>query len=109
MTTRKKVAIRLPDGSTVEAVDAGDVDLDEENEVRPAELAEEVLEAAGRPLPEPLRGAGRPSLDGGTGHSPQVAFRISKATRERAEQMAKSRGITVSQLAREALERELAS
>lgn len=49
MTTRKKVDVRLPDGSTVQAVDAGDADLDDESEARMAELADEVLEAAGLP------------------------------------------------------------
>jgi hypothetical protein len=109
MTVRKKIDIRLPDGSTVQAVDAGVAGLDDESEARFAELAGEVLEEADRPLPENLRTAGRPSLHGGSGHSPQVAFRLSRASRDRAEKVATERGITVSQLAREALERELAS
>jgi hypothetical protein len=109
MTTRKRVEIRLPDGSSVQALDAGEAQLDQESEAQLAQLAEEVLEAAGRPLPENLRVVGRPSLHGGSGHSPTVAFRLSQASRERAEEVARQRGITVSQLAREALERELAS
>lgn len=50
------------------------------------------------------RKAGRPSLAGGTGTSPQVTFRLSPAVRELAERLATERGTTVSALAREALE-----
>lgn len=50
------------------------------------------------------RRAGRPSLAGGTGASPQVTFRLSPSVRERAERLAADRGTTVSALAREALE-----
>lgn len=50
------------------------------------------------------RRAGRPSLAGGTGASPQVTFRVSPSVREQAERLAADRGTTVSALAREALE-----
>lgn len=50
------------------------------------------------------RKAGRPSLAGGTGTSPQVTFRLSPSVRELAERLATERGTTVSALAREALE-----
>jgi predicted HicB family RNase H-like nuclease len=50
------------------------------------------------------RTAGRPSLTGRKGSSPQVTFRVSPTVRERAEQLAVDRGTTVSALAREALE-----
>lgn len=50
------------------------------------------------------RRAGRPSLAGGEGTSPQVTFRLSPSVRERAERLAAERGTTVSALAREALE-----
>ena len=50
------------------------------------------------------RKAGRPSLTGRKGSSPQVTFRLSPAVRQRAEQLAADRGTTVSALAREALE-----
>lgn len=50
------------------------------------------------------RKAGRPSLAGGSGPSPQVTFRLSPSVRERAERLAADRGTTVSALAREALE-----
>ena len=47
---------------------------------------------------------GRPSLAGSTGTSPQVTFRLSSTMRRRAEEIAHSRGMTVSALARQALE-----
>jgi len=54
------------------------------------------------------RKAGRPSLAGGSGTSPQVTFRLSPSVREQAEQLAAARGTTVSALAREALEQLVA-
>ena len=50
------------------------------------------------------RKAGRPSLTGVKGTSPQVTFRVSATVRDRAERLAADRGTTVSALAREALE-----
>lgn len=50
------------------------------------------------------RRAGRPTLTGVKGTSPQVTFRVSATVRERAERLAADRGTTVSALAREALE-----
>ena len=47
---------------------------------------------------------GRPSLAGGSGTSPSVGFRLTPEVRQRAEDLARRRGITVSALAREALE-----
>jgi hypothetical protein len=105
----KHITIRTTDGDTIDAVDRGDAQLSENGEAHAEALAAELLEAAGRPLPEHLRRSGRPSLHGGTGRSPQVAFRLPAQTRARAEALARARGITVSQLAREALEREIAS
>ena len=46
----------------------------------------------------------RPSLTVGLGASPVVGFRLTAEVRRRAEEMARRRGITVSALAREALE-----
>lgn len=48
------------------------------------------------------RAVGRPSLSKGV--SPQVAFRLSATLRRDAEQLADREGISVSELAREALE-----
>lgn len=52
--------------------------------------------------------AGRPSLTGAHAPSPQVTFRLDPQLKALAEAVAASRGTTVSQLAREALERLLA-
>lgn len=55
------------------------------------------------------RRVGRPSLTGDSRHSPRVSFRVSVEVRAKAERIADEQGKTVSQLAREALERYLAS
>jgi predicted HicB family RNase H-like nuclease len=47
---------------------------------------------------------GRPSLTGRAAASPHVGFRVSPELREEAEAIARARGLTVSALAREALE-----
>jgi predicted HicB family RNase H-like nuclease len=43
------------------------------------------------------------------GHSPQVSFRVPEQTRRRAEERARAEGRSVSEVAREALERYLAT
>lgn len=43
------------------------------------------------------------------GHSPRVSFRVPEQTRRRAEERARTEGRSVSEVAREALERYLAS
>jgi predicted HicB family RNase H-like nuclease len=52
---------------------------------------------------------GRKSLSGGTKHSPRVQFRVPDEIREQAEKRAREKGISLSALAREALEQYLAS
>jgi predicted HicB family RNase H-like nuclease len=52
---------------------------------------------------------GRKSLTGGSTHSPRVQFRVPEPLREAAEQRAAQEGVSLSMLAREALERYLAS
>ena len=47
---------------------------------------------------------GRPSLTGKSAQSPHVGFRVSPELREQADALARRRGISLSQLAREALE-----
>jgi hypothetical protein len=47
---------------------------------------------------------GRPSLTGKRETSPHVGFRVSPELREQADALARDRGITLSQLARKALE-----
>lgn len=54
-------------------------------------------------------GPGRPSLTGAKASSPQVTFRVTPQLRERADAAAAKQGRRVSDLAREALERYLAS
>jgi hypothetical protein len=77
-------AVRLADGSRL-------------TEARAAQLGEEIAS----------RGRGRPSLTEAGKSSPHVSFRVSARIRRRAEHRAKAEGKTVSQVAREALERHL--
>lgn len=92
-----------------------DVDLDTEvvrlkdgrrltNELA-EQLAEETLADARRRNPVP----GRKSLSGGSVHSPRVQFRVPDSLRAAAEQRATEKGVSLSELAREALEHYLAS
>ena len=48
---------------------------------------------------------GRPSLTGKAAATPHVGFRVSPELREQADALARRRGISLSQLAREALEK----
>lgn len=51
---------------------------------------------------------GRPSLAGHRcGPSPQVAFRLPAAERERAQRLAEAEGVSLSELARQALEERI--
>ena len=87
-----------------------DIDLDDEvvvdrkgrriTEARAEKVAEDALRRAGR---------GRPSLTGRGGRSPQVTFRLSRKLRDQAVQRARKEGKSVSDVAREALEKHLAS
>ena len=79
------------------------------------ELVREIEDDAtewSEPLPKsqwPVRGRGRPSLTGEPQHSPRVTFRLDPEVREQAAQRAEREGKTVSELARDALKRYLAS
>ncbi len=53
------------------------------------------------------RAVGRPSLSAQGTRSPQIAFRLPSAEREQARQLAEHQGITISELARRALEEHL--
>ena len=66
--------------------------LDESSPVHPAAVAT-------RP--------GRPSLAGGRAHSPQVTFRLPEQLHREAVDAAEREGVTISALAREALEQYL--
>lgn len=92
-----------------------DVDLDPEvvrlqdgrrltNELA-EQLAEETLADARRRNLVP----GRRSLSGGSVHSPRIQFRVPDSLRAAAEQRAAEKGVSLSELAREALEHHLAS
>jgi hypothetical protein len=85
-----------------------DIDLEQED-VRLADgtrltppIAEEMAESALQQVH-----AGRPSLTGQGGRSPQVSFRVPPSLRDAAERQARREGKSVSQLAREVLERYL--
>lgn len=81
------------------------------NEITPEYIARVAAEAeAGYDLDElEVVNVGRPSLAGGRGHSPRLSFRVTDDLHGRLEAEAARRGCTVSQLAREVLERHLAS
>ena len=75
------------------------------------EIEDDTTEWSG-PLPKsqwPVRGRGRPSLTGEPRHSPRVTFRLDPAARQKAAERAEREGKTVSELARDALKRYLAS
>ena len=115
----KKITIRTTDGQAIETTSGVEVDLDTHpltlpsgrvlDEAGAQDLAADLLEAAGRPLPERLKRTGRPSLSGGSKTSPHVSFRVPETLRTRAEAEATRRGVSVSQLARQALEEHLQS
>jgi predicted HicB family RNase H-like nuclease len=111
-----------PDDYVVDPdAEISDIDLDSEEiryrgkrltEAEAERIAEETLEGIrrGKPsLEEIRRGRGRPSLSGRSRRSPQVAFRLTPELRAKVEARAKAEGRPVSQIARDALERYLAS
>ena len=88
---------------TPETADGADVDLD----------SEVVLDLDGQRITEAdtqaftsARG-GRPSLTGAGTHSPRVSFRVPEPILQRAEQRAEVEQVSLSVLARRALERYL--
>jgi predicted HicB family RNase H-like nuclease len=91
-----------------------DVDLDEEvvtvkgrrlTEAGAEQLARETLAEARRRNLIP----GRKSLTSGSTHSPRVQFRVPEAVAIQAQERARAEGKSLSELAREALLRHLAS
>ncbi len=80
-----------------------DVDLDSEN-VRDLH-GRRIDDAYVQRVVEQARTVGRPSLTGPGQRSPHVSFRVSADVRVRAEARAAAEGKSVSQIAREALER----
>ncbi len=84
-----------------------DVDLDGED-LRLPDGTRLTAAVADRIAAAVRRTAGRPSLTGTAASSPQIAFRVTPAVRERATRIAAEQGKTLSQLAREALEERVA-
>jgi len=87
----------------------GYVDLDDEEINEPD--GTRLTEARAQEIVEEVR-RGRPALGhrrGGRGNSPQITVRVTETTRAAAERRAKAEGRTVSDLAREALERYLSA
>ncbi len=73
------------------------------------EIAEELVEQTLAEVRRRNLVPGRKSLTGGATHSPRVQFRVPEPLREAAEARAAQKGVSLSVLAREALERYLAS
>ncbi|HEY3717415.1 MAG TPA: hypothetical protein VGL39_23060 [Jatrophihabitantaceae bacterium] len=106
MASRKNT-LRINDA---DVVDGGDIDLDSEEvyladgtrltEARVDELADEIRQKVGR---------GRPSLTGPGRRSPQLRLSVPAELRQQLEARAEHEHTTVSDIAREALERYLAS
>lgn len=80
-----------------------DVDL-EQDDVRLQDDTRLTDEVADEIVEQVRRTSGRPSLSGQSAASPQIAFRVAPAVRDRAAEVAAREGKTVSELARDALE-----
>lgn len=91
---------------TVSRISAEAKTIDLDVEVVRNSRGRRITEADAERLAEQvLARVGRPSLTGAGQKSPAVSFRVSARTRELAEAKAAAEGKTVSQVAREALER----
>jgi hypothetical protein len=110
MSTKTKKApqpaTKRPDGTVratrpAPASEVVDLDVTVVRDSRGRRITED---DAARIAEQTLARVGRPSLTGAGQKSPQIAFRVSAATRSRAEQLAADEGRTVSELARHALE-----
>ena len=91
-----------------------DIDLDKEVvEFRGERLTEARAEQVAAATLQEIRNRnlvpGRKSLTGGAVHSPRVQFRVPEEIREQAEQRARDERVSLSTLARRALEQYLAS
>lgn len=87
-----------------------DVDLDSEDvrDSKGRRITQDYARRAAQYDPASVR-RGRRSLTGGRLHSPRVSFRVPADLREAAEKAARREGKTVSELARDALQKYLAS
>ncbi len=86
----------------------GDVNL-EQDDVRLADGTRLTDAVADEIVDQLRRNPGRPSLSGQATASPQIAFRVAPAVRDRAAAVAAREGKTISELAREALEDRIAT
>ncbi len=98
------MAKRTPPKVTTKTPIGRDVDLT--REVRRDKQGRRIDQAYVDELIEASRKPGRPSL-ADEGPSPSIAFRLPASLRQRAEEIAAQEGKTVSELAREALEKRL--
>ena len=73
-------------------------------------IVEETIDAAlrGQGTWHPAPSRGRPSLNGKPAPSPHVGFRVTPELRDAAESLAREKGLTLSALARQALEEYVA-
>ncbi len=85
-----------------------DLNVDDVRDSKGRRITEEYAERAVADALERI-GRGRPSLPGSTGRSPQVTFRVTPELKARAQSEAERQGRRVSDVARDALERYLAS
>lgn len=85
-----------------------DVDL-KQDDVRLEDGTRLTDEVADEIVDQLRRSSGRPSLSGQAAASPQIAFRVTSAVRDRAAEVAAKEGKTISELAREALEDRIAT
>ncbi len=97
-----------PPNTTDDTPIGRDVDL-EQDDVRLEDGTRLTYEVADKIIDQLRRSSGRPSLSGQATASPQIAFRVAPAVRDRAAELAAAEGKTISELAREALEHRIAT
>ena len=102
------MAKRTPPPVTETTPIGPDVDLDAED-IRLSDGSRLTEQQSAEIIQEVRRRGGRPSLTGEAAISPQIAFRVTPAVRDRAARIAAREGKTISQLAREALEARVAA
>lgn len=105
--------IKTGDDQVVDVTEVTEIDLDKNpievdgqrlDEAGAERLAQQILASHAA-----IRREGRPSIDGGPGKSPRLAFRVPADLRRRLNERAAAEHRSASTIAREALERYLAS
>ncbi|MGH3277015.1 MAG: hypothetical protein ACRDNZ_22145 [Streptosporangiaceae bacterium] len=102
-----EIRFTQPPRTTPDTPIGPDVDLDRDD-IRLADGTRLTQQVAEQIAEQVRRAPGRPSLSGEAAVSPQIAFRVSPAVRDRAAAVASAEHKTVSDLARDALEQYLA-